>query len=199
MTIVNFLNEGNWSVSPKGFTAAAGDWISTGSWEARRRLNNNLVYKLDIQGQRSKFGWAARSWSGRLIFNSFLAYLIPTSHPSCKSISDALFYADREFTQNAFDEACQFFTSVNHVHCVFKSDDGGDLSPYFSSFGPTRWIQSSFIGGKLLHPIGSYYEVWRTDVNGCEGIRQSRTDVSYYGYSGGELLDENINHWLPTI
>jgi hypothetical protein len=202
MKTADFLKNNTWEIWGDSYLDVSGEYVRVNSWTANRRLNNTLTYVVHIHSRRrGKYGYQPTSWYGKLCCNGRY-YNIPTTHPSCKSIRDALFYADRALTEEIFLEAAQFFLSTKHIHCVLKEEKGG-LTPYWSSFGPSQWIEHRFHGGKMLHPMGTYYEVWRgiryEDRKQIDIIDCSKTKVIYYGYVGSNIDNrEDIDHWLPN-
>jgi hypothetical protein len=198
-----FLASGTWWISRDGGSDINGEWQPAGSWSGYRNLNNAISYHIRIYGRKVKgsFGLKPKGWCAELRHNGGRAFKVESTHKSCKSIKDALYYADRELTEVVFQQACKWFFDVDSIQCVVKADGN---TPFFTSFGTMRFYHFTYLGnGGPLVPLGKYKTAeWKrrwdskADKIVKDGIRFSSTEVGYWGTGGGMLNDNEFEHWL---
>lgn len=190
-----FLENGEWHVSRNGGITQWGEWQAANSWSGHRPLSKDMTYRIEIYGinKNSSFGCKPARWASRLCFNG-TCYHISSTHPSCKSVGDACYQADRFLTPDVFRKACERFYAHDLVRCVCKLENG-EVNPYISSFGPVKWQRHYYCGQPdRLHPSGSYL-IAELDRGGS--VRYSQTNVSYWGYGGGGT-EHRFDHWIPN-
>jgi len=112
MDMNKFLSSGRWWISRDGGHDIDGEWLASDSWSGYRKLNDAIYYRIKIYGKQtsSSFGCKPTHWYASLCHKN-RQYRIDSNHPSCKSINDALKYADRDLTVESFRLACQWFYS----------------------------------------------------------------------------------------
>lgn len=184
-------NKTSWFVSRDYSLAVWDEYIPCQSWSGERRLSDTLIYKIDIHGKykANNYGLVAYRWSSTLSYNG-LSFPVFSTHPSCKSVVDACKQADKALTCEIFDRACHFFLSRKFAHCIVNKD----MQPFFTSFGPPKWVNSYLSYSKQNYPSGQYYHAYWFKGE----VQFSRTDISTYGYSGGGT-DVRFEHWLGAL
>lgn len=177
-----------WFITRNHYLAVWDEYVPCNSWTGERDISDTLTYKIDILGRNkvNSYGLKPFRWSAKLCYNG-LWFNVLSNHPSCKSIKDACQLADKALTDEVFSEACQFFLSRKFAHCIVDKN----LNPFFTSFGPPRWMTSNFSYSKQNFPSGQYYY---THQIGNE-IKFQQVNLSYHGYSGSGT-DIRFEHWL---
>lgn len=187
-------NEG-WSVYRNGYITEWGEWRPTGSWNAYKDLiYPHLTYKVYIfsRGRRG-YGPRPYRWIGRLTLSchrnsSELGRLeIPTTHPSCNSIADALRHADAALDEekHVAELMQKVYQRDNVRFCAWWKRHGEEeFQPFLSVFG-TSWVDNylfphgEIIGANLRFPFA-----------GPPDIVFTRTTRTAGGWSSGGLRNE---------
>lgn len=192
MTTEEFLKNGKWFISRNYSLMVWDEYVADNSWQGYRKLNDVIKYQIYISGvhKSDSFGCKPKRWHSELLFNNGdLKYRIKSTHPSCKSIRDACYQADRFLTLKEFENACGFFTSQQKATCVVNEN----LEPYFTAFGSPQWM-SYYDGSRYVrnYKTGKYHTA---RMNWDKKIKYSTYKLFFGGYVGGSKEVE-FEHWL---
>lgn len=178
-----------WFVWRNGGIDIDGEWQPSDSWSATKEILPGVVCRVSILGEycARRFGLSAYRWYGTLSVHGW-GYEIKSSHPSCKSVKDALRYADRELTSDFVCASLRhFYRAKSRATCIDKIDKSGERTPFLTWLGESvDWM--AFDYGEYIAAHRS--PRWETDLEKTR-IAASKVERFSHGYAGsGEQIDD---------
>lgn len=185
------MTQDKWYVYRNGGIDVDGEWQPSDSWSATKTILPGVVHRVDIVGtyRENRFGLVARRWFGQLDIRGW-KYGIKSSHPSCKSVRDALRYADRDLTDEVvYSKLRHFYRTKERATCIVRIDKNGNQTPFLSWLGSNVDWMSLDMGHYIAAHIHPWYETNPDKIR----VFASRVERFWHGYAGRGCSDEIDN------